>query len=64
MTTRLRLISGLVLLAFVLGHLLNHVAGLISVEAMNALLFLSIAPWRAWPGTVLLVAAAATHVAL
>jgi len=64
MTTRLRLISGLVLLAFVLGHLLNHVAGLVSVEAMNALLFLSIAPWRTGPGTVLLVAAAATHVAL
>jgi len=64
MTSRLRLISGLVLLAFVLGHLLNHIAGLISVEAMNALLFLSIAPWRTAPGTALLVGAVVVHVAL
>src|SRR6056297_1362094 len=57
----LRLASGLVLLAFVLGHLLNHAAGIVSVRAMNELLWLSIAPWRTLAGTALLIAAAAVH---
>ena len=60
----LRLGSGLVLLAFVLGHLLNHAAGIVSVAAMNDLLWLSIAPWRTIPGTVLLVGAALVHAAI
>jgi len=61
---RLRLASGLVLLAFLTGHLLNHALGLISVEAMGQALFLSIAPWRTRIGTTLLLGALLVHVAV
>ena len=36
MTRRLRLWSGLVLFAYVAGHLINHTFGLASVETMEA----------------------------
>jgi len=35
MIRRIRLFSGLVMLAYVAMHLLNHAAGLVSVEAMG-----------------------------
>lgn len=60
----LRLASGLVMLAFVTGHLLNHAAGIVSIPAMNDLLWLSIAPWRTLPGTVLLLGAIVVHIAI
>lgn len=61
---QLRLYSGLVLLAYVIGHLANHALGLISVAEMNRWLWLSIAPWQTLAGTVLLVGAALVHVVL
>jgi adenylate cyclase len=38
MANKLRLYSGLVLFVFVIGHLVNHSLGLISLTAMNAAL--------------------------
>jgi adenylate cyclase len=64
MVNRLRLYSGLVLLVFVVGHLANHSLGLISIETMNAGLPYTIEPWRTVPGTILLAAASAVHVAV
>ncbi len=61
---RLRLISGLVLLVFVLGHLINLALALDSIEAMNKARAILLAPWRSLPGTVLLAAAIATHAVL
>jgi len=60
---RLRLYSGLVLLLYVVGHLLNHALGLVSLEAMEAATAITIEPWRTAPGTVLLAGAALVHVA-
>lgn len=60
---RLRLYSGLVLLFYVVGHLLNHALGLVSLEAMEAATAITIEPWRTAPGTVLLGGAALVHVA-
>ena len=61
---RLRLASGLVLFVFLATHLLNHVLGLASLQAMewgrDGFLLL----WRSLPGTVLLYGALAVHVAL
>ena len=61
---RARLVSGLVLFAFVLTHLLNHILGLVSLDALErgreAFLWL----WRSWPGTVLLALAMPTHLGL
>ncbi len=62
MLGRLRLYSGLILFAYLVGHLANHALGVVSLEAMNAGIRFTIAPWRTKPGTVLLGGAALIHV--
>lgn len=61
--TRTRLASGLILFAYVLSHLLNHAAGLVSYEALlaggNRFLWF----WRLPPVQFLLYGALAAHVA-
>ncbi|MGQ0579183.1 MAG: adenylate/guanylate cyclase domain-containing protein [Betaproteobacteria bacterium] len=64
MLGRLRLYSGLILFAYLVSHLANHALGVISLEAMNAGLPFTVAPWRTLPGTVLLGGAALVHVVL
>lgn len=61
---RLRLYSGLVMLLYVVGHLSNHVLGLISLDALNAGIVVTIEPWRTLPGTILLAAAVVVHVGM
>ena len=58
---RLRLASGLVMLAFVMMHMLAHVALLVSFEWADATLAVLMAPWRTIPGTVLLAVAFLVH---
>ena len=60
----LRLVSGLVLMLFVIGHLANLALGLHSLGAMGAWRVLLLDPWRTPVGASLLVAAAAVHTAL
>ena len=62
--TRLRLASGLVLMTFACSHLLNHALGIHSLGAMAAGREVFVALWRSVPGTLLLYAAFAVHVAL
>ncbi len=62
--TRLRSVSGLVLFAFVLTHLLNHALGLVSIEAMEATQQVRTAITRSAIGTGILVLAALTHLVL
>jgi adenylate cyclase len=64
LTTRLRLASGLVLMAFACSHLVNHALGIHSLAAMQLGREAFVAVWRSPPGTLLLYAALATHVAL
>lgn len=61
---RLRLVSGLVLMAFLAGHLLNHSLGLVSLNAMEIGRAVFLDVWRSLPGTILLIAAIATHMIL
>ena len=61
---QLRLWSGVVLFAYVTGHLLNHCFGLASVETMEAGRRVFAGIWRSPPGVVLLVGSFATHGAL
>ncbi len=61
---RLRLASGLVLLAFAFSHFLNHALGIWSLAAMEAGRILFLAVWRSPPGEILLLASLATHVVL
>lgn len=59
-----RLVFGLVLMAFVAGHLCNLILGLHSLAAMEAARPYLMGPWRSGPGIVLLGGAALVHVAL
>ena len=62
--TRLRLASGLVLMAFACTHLLNHALGIYSLVAMETGGRIFTAAWRTLPATLLLYGAFATHVTL
>ena len=58
---RLRLISGLVMLAFVISHLTAHWFLLISVDDAETVLTVLMWPWHTLLGTALLVAAFVVH---
>ncbi|MEZ5930649.1 MAG: adenylate/guanylate cyclase domain-containing protein [Alphaproteobacteria bacterium] len=62
--TRLRLASGLVLMAFVAGHLINHALVLHSLDAVEAGRSVFRGVWRSPPGTFLLYGALITHILL
>ena len=64
MVGKLRLISGLILFVFVLGHFLNHSLGIVSIKAMNEGLKYTVGPWRTAPGTILLTSALGIHIVL
>jgi adenylate cyclase len=61
---RVRLISGLVLLLFVAGHLSNLGLGLASVDAMERWRGVLLRPWQTGFGQVLLLTAAIIHAGL
>jgi adenylate cyclase len=61
---RLRLASGLVMLAYVTTHFVNHSLGLISVQAMDRALEHIYEYWASQLGSVLLYGAFATHYSL
>jgi adenylate cyclase len=61
---RLRLITGLVIAAYVTGHFLNHSLGIVSLDAMEVLRRVLSAWWRSPPGTFLLYGSLLTHFAL
>jgi adenylate cyclase len=58
---RLRLISGLTMLAFVICHLTAHCFLLISVEDAQSVLDVLMDPWRTFLGTAILIAAFVVH---
>lgn len=64
MIRKLRLVTGLVLFAYITLHLTNHMAGLWSLQAMNATREVMHAPWRSMPGTVLLYGSMMIHALL
>lgn len=59
-----RILSGLVLFTFVLTHLLNHGLGIWSMQAMDNVQGWRTAVTRSVPGTIILLGALVTHVAL
>jgi adenylate cyclase len=61
---RLRLASGLVMLAYVTTHFVNHSLGLISVQVMDRTLVEIYQYWSSPLGSVLLYGAFATHYSL
>lgn len=61
---RLRLASGLTLMAFAATHFANHAFGLVSLEAMHRVQELRTAVTRSWPVSIILLLALIIHVAL
>ena len=59
-----RLISGLIIFAFVLTHLLNHALGLVSLDIMEQVQGWRLDVTRSLPGTVLLYGAFCVHILL
>jgi adenylate cyclase len=64
MLQRLRLLSGLILFAYVAGHLLNHALGLVSLQTAELVRRGFIGFWRSPIGTPLLYGALIGHLAL
>jgi len=64
MTRRLRLFSGLVMLAYVTMHLLNHALGLVSLEAMEDVLWYIFRIWSKRPTQGLLYGSFLVHYGL
>jgi adenylate cyclase len=64
MIRQLRLSSGLVMLAYVTMHLLNHAAGLISLKAMEDVLWYIFRIWTNRPAQALLYGSFLVHYAL
>ena len=60
----LRLVTGLVVASFVVGHFLNHALGMVSIEAMDRLRILLAAWWRSPAGSVVLYGSLLTHFVL
>ena len=60
----LRLWSGLILMAFVTMHLLNHALAIFGLHLMEAVQDWRIGLWRSWPGTVLLYGGGLAHMVL
>jgi adenylate cyclase len=61
---RARLLSGLVLFAYVASHLLNHALGIVSLDAMEAGRVVFLGLWRNPAGTVALYGAVLVHIVL
>ena len=61
---RVRLVSGLILLLFVAGHLSNLALGLVSVDAMERWRGVLLMPWQTSLGQTLLLVAAIVHAGL
>jgi adenylate cyclase len=61
---RLRLLSGLVMFAYITVHLLNHALGIVSLALAESGLRLEMVFWRSLPATLLLYGAAAMHFSL
>jgi adenylate cyclase len=64
MIRRLRLLSGLVMLAYVTMHLANHAVGLISLKAMEDVLWYIFRIWTNRPAQLLLYSSFLVHYAL
>ena len=64
MIRRLRLATGLAMLAYVTMHLLNHAVGLVSLAAMEEVLDGIVALWALTPMQVLLYGSFLVHYAL
>ncbi len=62
MRQKIRLYSGLILMAFVTTHLLNHIGGVVSLRTMDLWRPYLTGPWGEFPAGLLLIAAFVLHI--
>jgi adenylate cyclase len=60
----LRLVTGLIIAGFVVGHFSNHALGVVSIEAMDRMRVMLAFWWRSPVGSALLYGSLVTHFAL
>src|SRR6516164_1326627 len=60
----IRLVGGMVLMAYVTGHLTTLAFGLVSLDLLDRIRIPVIAPWQTGPGQVLLYGALVSHLVL
>lgn len=61
---QVRLITGLVLFAYVISHFANHALGNVSLGAMDDGLYYHAVFWKSWPMTIVLYGSVLTHLGL
>ncbi len=61
---RLRTITGLILAIYIIVHLSNHILGLVSFEAMEAMRKFVTPFWRSWVGGILIYGSLLAHFGL
>src|SRR3954465_6620973 len=61
---RVRLITGLVIACFVVGHFVNHALGVVSIDAMDRMRAVLAYWWRSPAGTIVLYGSLVTHFVL
>src|ERR1044071_10191085 len=61
---QVRLVSGMILFAYLISHFLNHALGNISMEALAGGLYLHTTFWQFLPVTILFYTACLVHTAL
>jgi adenylate cyclase len=61
---RIRLVTGLILMLFTAGHLLNACLGLVSIGAMEMGRAVLLVPWQTLPGQVVLYGSLLVHMGL
>jgi adenylate cyclase len=61
---QVRLVTGLVLFAYIISHFANHALGNISVSAMDDALYYHAAFWKSWPVTIILYGSVLIHLGL
>ncbi len=61
---RLRIITGMILAAYIIIHLSNHALGLVSLEAMESMRKFVTPFWRSWAGGLLIYGSLLTHFGL
>lgn len=61
---QVRLVTGLILFAYLISHFANHALGNVSLDAMEDMLLYHMLFWQSWPVVIVFYGAVLTHLSL